>query len=112
MIGDLWYEIQTDPYYRGKTTFMITTDHGRGNQAASWNHHSLFTAGSGETWVAMIGPGITPLGEIKTPGQICQKQMASTIAQLLGQDFKTNHTIGRPLDLPKPLPLSLVMAGK
>lgn len=112
MVGDLWYLVQTDPYYRDKTSFIITTDHGRGSQPFSWNHHSLFTAGSGQTWMAMLGPGITPIGEIRTPGQIYQKQIASTIAQLLGQDFKTNHRTGKPIDLPKPVSSSTAMAGK
>jgi hypothetical protein len=112
MIGELWYFVQTDDFYRGKTTFIITTDHGRGKQPGSWHNHSLLTDGSAQTWLAMIGPGIEPLGEIKTMGQIYQKQIASTIAELLGQDFKTNHEIGKALPLPKPTQNAMVLAGK
>lgn len=101
MISDLWYYVQTNSFYKNKTTFIITTDHGRGETANSWHKHSLFTKGSAQTWVAMIGPGIEPDGEIKTEQQIYQKQIASTIAGLLGQDFKTSHHIGKPIALPQ-----------
>ena len=32
MIKDLWDYCQNDTVYKGKTTFIITTDHGRGDQ--------------------------------------------------------------------------------
>lgn len=102
MIGDLWYQVQTDPFYKNRTTFIITTDHGRGETPLTWHKHSLFTKGSAQTWMAMIGPGIEPLGEIKTQEQLYQKQIASTVALLLGQEFKTVHKIGKPIDLPAP----------
>ena len=97
MIGDLWYFVQTNPDYKGKTSFIITTDHGRGKNQENWTNHSLFTTGSAQTWLAMMGPGIEPLGEIKSEQQIYQKQIASTIALLLGQEFITTHKIGKPL---------------
>ena len=100
MIGDLWYYVQTNSFYKNKTTFIITTDHGRGERSFNWNKHSLFTKGSAQTWLAMIGPGIKPLGEMKEEKQIYQKQIASTIASLLGQQFETEHKIGSPIILP------------
>lgn len=99
MISELWYYVQTNSFYKNKTTFIITTDHGRGESANSWHKHSLFTKGSAQTWMAMIGPGIEPVGEIKTEQQIYQKQIASTIAMLLGQEFQTSHKIGKPISL-------------
>lgn len=97
MISDLWYYVQTNSFYKNKTTFIITTDHGRGKKTFNWNHHSLFTAGSSQTWLAMIGPGIEPLGEIKEEQQIYQKQIAATMASLLGQEFKTEHKTAKPI---------------
>lgn len=32
LIAELWYYIQTDPFYKNNTTFIITTDHGRGRK--------------------------------------------------------------------------------
>ena len=102
MIADLWYYVQTDPFYKNNTTFIITTDHGRGRSAASWHTHSLFTPGSGETWLAMLGPETMPLGEMKEGQQTWSKQLAATIALLLGQKFETPRHIGQPILLPSP----------
>jgi len=87
MISELWYYVQTSPFYRNKTTFIITTDHGRGKNPSAWYKHGVLTKGSGETWFAVIGPGISPDGEMKEARQASQKQMASTIAGLVGEEF-------------------------
>jgi Metalloenzyme superfamily len=101
MIAELWYYVQTDPFYRNKTTFIITTDHGRGKQTSTWYKHGILTKGSGETWFAVMGPGISPNGEIKTAFQIYQKQMASTISQLLGEDFENSKNTAGPIQIIK-----------
>ena len=100
MISDLWYYVQTDPFYKDNTEFIITTDHGRGRKAASWHTHNTFTPGSGETWLAMLGPGTLPLGEIKEEQQTWEKQVAATIALLLGEKFEAPHAIAQPISLP------------
>ena len=40
-LAELWRTLQADPFYAGKTTLIITTDHGRGmgSNAGSWRHH-------------------------------------------------------------------------
>ncbi len=100
MIADLWYYVQTDPFYKDNTTFIITTDHGRGKKPNSWHTHSLFTGGSGDTWLAMIGPGIAPFGEIKYQQQTYANQLSATIAFLLGEKFETTRLVGEAMDLP------------
>ena len=62
IIAELWYYVQTDPFYKGNTTFIITTDHGRGSKTSKWSQHGFWVKGSGETWMAMIGPGIAAEG--------------------------------------------------
>ena len=99
MIAELWYYVQTNPFYKDKTTFIITTDHGRGNQTSTWYKHGILTRGSGETWFAVMGPGISPGGEIRTPLQIYQKQVASTISQILGEDFQHAQHAAGPIQL-------------
>ncbi|HVM87668.1 MAG TPA: hypothetical protein VMT76_05735 [Puia sp.] len=99
MISDLWYYVQTTPFYKNKTTFIITTDHGRGKNEFNWTNHSLFTTGSSQTWLALLGAGVEPLGEMKNEQQIYQKQIAATIASLLNIEFKTEHKIGKPIAL-------------
>jgi hypothetical protein len=93
MLAELWYFIQTDPFYRNNTILIITTDHGRGEKPSAWYKHGILTKGSSETWMAFMGPGISPTGENKTSQQNYQKQLASTIAFFLKEKFNTskNH---------------------
>lgn len=104
MIADLWYAVQTDPFYKDSTTFLITTDHGRGYKPDKWTTHGFWAKGSGDIWLAMLGPGILPEGEITTRGQVYQKQLAATMALLLGDPSAPGHPPGRPITLPEPLP--------
>ncbi|MEO7445682.1 MAG: hypothetical protein ABIT96_13445, partial [Ferruginibacter sp.] len=66
MIQDLWQTLQLDPFYKNNTYLLITTDHGRGLEA-EWTSHKGIIAHSNETWFAVYGPGIAPLGEMTTP---------------------------------------------
>lgn len=99
MIGRLWHWVQTTPGYRDKTTFIITTDHGRGEKASNWSEHGYFIKGSSQTWLAMIGPQIPADGEIKKAQQLYQKQLAQTIAGLLGEQFITDQPVTRLLSM-------------
>jgi hypothetical protein len=87
MIAELWHWAQTTPGYKDNTTFIITTDHGRGSKSGKWTSHGEFIKGSSQTWFAIIGPGISPMGEIRENEQFYQSQMAETIAGLLGEEF-------------------------
>ena len=100
MIAELWYLVQTDAFYKNNTIFIITTDHGRGSKPSKWFSHSMLVKGSGETWLAMIGPGIQSLGEMKSNTRIYQKQIAATVAGLLHQEFEANHPIAAAFKLP------------
>ncbi len=99
MVSQLWYYVQTDPFYKDNTVFLITTDHGRGSKPSTWKSHGFWIKGSGEVWLAMLGGGIAPASETKGPQQLYQKQIASTIAMLLGEDFKAEHPIGKPMNV-------------
>ena len=100
MISELWYFVQTDPFYKNNTTFIITTDHGRGSSPSSWYTHGLFTKGSSNIWLAVMGPDILPLGEMKNEEQIYEKQLAPTIAMVLGERFSPLHSSEKNLVLP------------
>lgn len=107
MISELWYYVQTDPFYKNNTTFLITTDHGRGNKTRTWTDHLFLIKGSREIWMAVMGPGIQALGEVKTEQVLYQKQIAATIAQLLGKQFTCEHSVGKSIDIPKePAPIA------
>ena len=89
MLADLWHWVQTTPGYTNNTTFLITTDHGRGKKG-NWTSHGPFITGSSETWLALMGPGLQPLGEVKESKQFYQLQLARAIARLLGEEFVTD----------------------
>jgi len=88
MLAELWHWVQTTAGYKDNTTLLITTDHGRGKKQDNWPSHGSFIAGSSETWLAMIGPHLNPLGEISEDQQLYQKQLATMIAELVGEKFE------------------------
>jgi hypothetical protein len=93
-ISDLWSMIQQMPEYKDKTTLLILCDHGRGDTIKKeWTSHGSKIEGSNQIWLAAIGAGIDPKGEIRTDEQLYQAQMAQTIAGLLGYTFKANQPI-------------------
>ncbi|MBN8863060.1 MAG: alkaline phosphatase family protein [Sphingobacteriales bacterium] len=87
MLASLWQWIQTTPGYKDNTTLLITTDHGRGSRDSKWTSHSAFIKGSSQTWLALMGPGLPALGEVKESRQIYQQQLSSVMAALLGERF-------------------------
>lgn len=111
MIADLWYMVQTDPYYKDSTTFLITTDHGRGWKPNKWTTHWFWAEGSGEIWIAMLGPSIRPEGELQIRGQVYQKQLAATMASLLGDPAGPGHPPGRAIPVPQAVPPAVLALG-
>ena len=87
LIAELWKTLQSMPEYRGTTTLLITTDHGRGSTARTWRDHDDKTPGSDETWLAAIGPDTPPIGERRSGAMLATSQIAATIAALLGEDY-------------------------
>lgn len=85
----LWDYCQSDPFYRDKTTFIVTVDHGRGSE--KWEHHGNKLPGSDETWFMAFGNGVKAKGEVSGGAQIYNKQVAFTIAKLLDLDFKNTE---------------------
>jgi hypothetical protein len=95
-IRQLWEYLQSNPQYRGKTTLLITTDHGRGNGGTQWETHGREVAGADQIWLAALGPDTPALGEART-GQLYQNQVAATLAALLGQAYAPTPTTGKPV---------------
>ena len=88
-ISELWDYLQIDPYYRGQTNLIITTDHGRGHSPMEqWKSHGTIYKGSHQIWIAAIGPHIRSLGEVKKEGHFFQSQIASTVAQIFGYEYE------------------------
>lgn len=99
MIAEIWHWVQTTAGYRDNTSLVITTDHGRGARPGKWTSHGTFISGSAQTWLAIMGPGISPAGEINEPSQHYQAQLAQTISALLGEDFAGQYGSAAPVSL-------------
>ncbi|MBW3128657.1 sulfatase-like hydrolase/transferase [Hymenobacter profundi] len=96
-LRQLWDYLQSDPQYKGKTTLLITTDHGRGAAAAEkWRSHGADIPGADQIWMAALGPDTPASGEART-GQLYQNQVAATLAQLLGLNYAPTPATGKPV---------------
>ncbi len=86
-VRELWELVQSIPQYHNKTTFILTTDHGRGPAPIAWKSHGQAIPESSFIWVALLGPDTAPLGERQNTPKITQGQIAATVASFLGEDF-------------------------
>ena len=87
-VQELWERLQALPAYRDRTTFIITTDHGRGSGPTEWKEHGVEQKGSENIWIAVLGPDTPALGERRHIDEVHQAQIAATVAALLGKDFR------------------------
>jgi len=91
----LWEWVQSTEGYKGKTTFLITTDHGRGNQDKNaWKDHGAKVTGADQIWIAALGPDTPALDEVRSAGQLYQNQIAKTLAMFLGINYSNERTVG------------------
>ena len=86
-VKQLWDTMQSMPRYRGATTFIITTDHGRGGGLTQWKEHGVEEKGSENIWIAVMGPDTAALGERANTAAVTQAQIAATVAALVGKDY-------------------------
>ncbi len=96
----LWDFVQSDPEYRGHTTLIFLTDHGRGHAPVEWKSHGQKIPDSKYIFIAAIGAGVPPRGELgKDTPAATQSQIAATIARLFGKDWdKETPEAGKPLE--------------
>jgi hypothetical protein len=87
-IRRLWETLQSLPEYRGTTTVLLTTDHGRGATTKDWTDHGARVPAAESTWFAAIGAGVAPLG-VREGITVTASQLAATIASLVGEDYST-----------------------
>ena len=98
LLADLWATIEANPRYKGKTTLIVTTDHGRGLGPSDWAEHDETIPGSESIWLAVIGPDTPHLGEAVPEGTVYQADIAATIVQLFGLNPDSfNRDAGPPL---------------
>ncbi|MEH6405817.1 MAG: phosphoglyceromutase, partial [Leeuwenhoekiella sp.] len=86
-LKELWEYTQNDSYYKGKTTFIITCDHGRGTDPLdTWRSHGGDVKGADQTWLLIYGAQAKKDGEIKIEEQLLTSEIAGMIKKML--DFK------------------------
>ncbi len=94
----LWEFVGNDPYYRGRTTLIVATDHGRGATRDDWDGHGKDVEGAEFIWIAAIGPDTKAVGEASNAPTNSQSDIAPTILELLGIDYrKLEATQGKPI---------------
>jgi predicted AlkP superfamily pyrophosphatase or phosphodiesterase len=88
----LWQRIQTNPFYAGNTTLIVTNDHGR-HGGNGFDDHGCDCDGCRHIMLLMVGRNI-PSGVIDTL-KAEQIDIAPTVGQLLG--FPTPFAQGKSL---------------
>jgi hypothetical protein len=97
-LRELWDLLEASDVYRGKTSIIITTDHGRGNTPADWRDHGEKTEGAQYIWIAVISPDAPRRGEWSGAPVAYQSQIAATLCAFLGIDYSAeNPRAGKPL---------------
>jgi len=86
-IERIWNVAQSLPAYRGTTTLLVTTDHGRGATIKDWSDHGKDVPAAENTWFAVMGAGVPALG-VRKNVTVTTSQLAATIAMLLGENFQ------------------------
>ncbi len=94
----IWEFCQKDPRYKGRSTLIVTCDHGRGS-GKQWVSHSARIPGSAKVWMGLLGAGVPALG-VRQKKPTTLSQVAPTIAWLLGYELKAFEPRAA-----KPLPL-------
>jgi hypothetical protein len=98
LIAELWRTLQSLERYRGRTTLIVTTDHGRGRTPSDWAEHDAGIEGSQDIWLAILGPDTPALGEARDVTGVTQSNIAATILQHLGLDYRAfNPEAGPPV---------------
>ena len=90
-----WETLQSLPQYKGTTTLLVTTDHGRGATPADWTDHGRKVPAAEDTWLAALGPAVQPLG-VRDSVTLTTSQLAATIAAAVGEDFRQTKPSAAP----------------
>jgi hypothetical protein len=97
-LRELWMWLEAQPDYRGRTSLLMTTDHGRGHTPMDWRDHGAKVKGSDEVWIAFASPHMRQRGVWRDHAPLSTNQVAATIASWMGVDWNADHPrAGRPI---------------
>ncbi|MCZ6796220.1 MAG: alkaline phosphatase family protein [Planctomycetota bacterium] len=95
-----WKTLESMETYRGRTTIIITTDHGRGSTLDDWTDHGEKVPDAEDIWIAVAGPDTPPRGEAADVPRVHLGDVAATVLVLLGLDPQEfNPAAGPPIPL-------------
>jgi hypothetical protein len=92
----LWETLQSTEPYRGRTTLVVTTDHGRGSGLDEWTSHGSQISGSNEIWIGVFGPETPNLGELLDTSRYTSSHIAATILRFYGLDYRRFNPKAEP----------------
>ncbi len=97
-LKELWEYVQRAPKYKGKTSLLITVDHGRGNTIKDWTDHGEKVPEAQYIWMAFVSPDSSLRGEWRNAATIYQNQVAATLCRWLNLDYSENNpNAGKPI---------------
>ncbi len=97
-LRELWEYLQRTPKYRGRTSIIITIDHGRGRTIRDWTDHGEKVPEAQYIWAAFVSPDVPLRGEWRDAETIYQNQIAATLCRFLNLDYSENNPqAGNPI---------------
>ncbi len=108
-IRELWEAIEADPRTAGRTTMIVTSDHGRGGaENERWRGHGtgrwrgfrvpgLRHEGSDAIFIAARGPGVAATTAYDADNCASLSQVAATLLHALGEDALRTPDMAAPL---------------
>ncbi len=95
-LKELWETLQSLPTYRGRTTLLVLTDHGRGRSFEKWTDHGRTVDGAEEIWFGALGAGVPAVGSATQGPPFVQAQVAATLAALVGERWGAFNASAAP----------------
>jgi len=90
-LEQLWAVLQAMPEYRGNTTLILLTDHGRGSGPKDWTSHGQKIPDSKYIFMGFMGPQTPVMGNRTNVPAVTQSQVAATLAKYLGLDWNAEE---------------------
>lgn len=87
----LWTTLQSMPEYRGNTTLILLTDHGRGSGPKDWTSHGQKVPDSKYIFMGFLGPHTPAMGNRTNVPAVTQSQVAATLAKYLGLNWNAEE---------------------